>query len=193
MYCRNCGSEISDNAVSCSTCKTKTGEGINYCANCGFHTNIKTEFCLQCGAKQRTVVSQKMKDDQMNDLKKRVKFHRTMLKISKVITLLSIISIVILVFILVARPVPDNIPDISTVKMSPNTFLHESPYMMRIGDTYYYDTSVISEELANYWIQSRALLSYIITSLFVFFISFIEVIVQRHTYKKILRRIKEVQ
>lgn len=192
MYCRNCGSEISDNAVSCSTCKTKTGEGANYCANCGFHTNIKTEFCLQCGAKQRTIVSQKMKDDQMNALKKSAKFHRTMLKINKVFTLLSIISIVILAFILVVRPVPENIPDISTVKMSPNTFFHD-PYMMKIGDTYYYDASVVSEELANYWIQGRVLLSYIILSLFIFFTSFIGLIIQRCKYKKILRRIKEVK
>lgn len=192
MYCRECGNPLPESAITCPNCGTRKDEGANYCQNCGFHTTEKTDYCLSCGAKQRTIVSQKMKENQMDNLRKSAKFHRTMLKINKVVALLSIISIVILVFILVVRPVPENIPDISTVKMSPNTYIHESPYMMKIGDTYYYDTSVISEELANYWIQSRTLLSYIILSLFISFVSFIELIIQRCKYKKILRRIKEV-
>lgn len=193
MYCRECGNPLPESAITCPNCGTRKDEGANYCQNCGFHTTEKTDYCLSCGAKQRTIVSQKMKENQMNNLRKSAKFHRTMLKINKVVALLSIISIVILVFILIVRPVPENIPDISTVKMSPNTYIHESPYMMKIGDTYYYDISVISEELANYWIQGRTLLSYIILSLFISFVSFIELIIQRCKYKKILRRIKEVK
>ncbi len=51
MYCRNCGTEITNNdAVICVSCGTKVGMGTNYCGNCGKQIMPNSEVCLSCGS-----------------------------------------------------------------------------------------------------------------------------------------------
>lgn len=85
MYCRECGNQIPDNSLRCPNCGTKAGEGISYCQNCGNLTSIKTEFCFHCGAKQKNVMTQKMKNARLAELQKKAKFNKTLMKIEKFI------------------------------------------------------------------------------------------------------------
>lgn len=49
MYCRNCGSEMSDNAAVCVKCGVAKGVASNYCPNCGSETNELAAVCTKCG------------------------------------------------------------------------------------------------------------------------------------------------
>lgn len=50
MYCRNCGNEISDNAVACPKCGANPRAEKNFCPNCGTATNANQVMCTNCGA-----------------------------------------------------------------------------------------------------------------------------------------------
>ena len=195
MYCRSCGNEMSATARVCIECETPRGEGVNYCHNCGYHTSIKTIHCSSCGAKQRTIITPQMKKSHLDEIKKKLKHHQKLMNIGKVLAIISVMAIVILSLILFLRPEPDNIPDIEDVypstSLSPNTGIHDT--FTQVGNTYYYDGSIISEEVAEYWIQGRNLISYIIIAVFVFIGSIIDYLVQKSAYKKTLRKAKEVK
>lgn len=191
MYCRNCGAVINDTDRVCSKCSTKKNEGTKFCQNCGYHTTVKTEFCLNCGAKQRTIVPQKIRNDRIAKLQKQEKLNKKLQKILKFVVVGSAITAVLLILILVLRPQPDNIPDPPNIgTLSPNSFIHDS--FLRVGDTYYY-SSDISDDVAEYWIQSRKIISYIVVSLIVFFGTFIHLLVEKSRYKKILKALKEAK
>lgn len=52
MFCRNCGKELSDQAVMCVSCGAPPGlprEGHNYCPNCGSKTDPAAQVCMNCG------------------------------------------------------------------------------------------------------------------------------------------------
>ncbi len=49
MYCRNCGSEMAENAVVCVKCGVAKGGAANYCPNCGAQTNTEAAVCISCG------------------------------------------------------------------------------------------------------------------------------------------------
>ena len=49
MYCKNCGSEMNENAVVCVRCGVAKGSGNTYCPNCGKVTNPNAAVCLNCG------------------------------------------------------------------------------------------------------------------------------------------------
>ena len=49
MYCRNCGSEMTDNAVVCVKCGVAKGAAANYCPSCGSETNPDAAVCVKCG------------------------------------------------------------------------------------------------------------------------------------------------
>lgn len=49
MYCRNCGSEMSDNAAVCVKCGVAKGVASKYCPNCGGETNELAAVCTNCG------------------------------------------------------------------------------------------------------------------------------------------------
>ncbi len=49
MYCRNCGSEMNENAVVCVKCGVAKGMGNSYCPNCGKETDPNAAFCINCG------------------------------------------------------------------------------------------------------------------------------------------------
>lgn len=97
MYCRACGNTVPDTALNCLECGTRRDEVTKFCQNCGFHTTIKTEFCLKCGAKQRTIASQKMKNDRIAELQKQVKMNK---KVQKLIVAGSAIAAVLLILYL---------------------------------------------------------------------------------------------
>ena len=50
MYCKNCGTQMSDNQAVCLNCGVKSSEGTSYCANCGKEVAVNAEVCLNCGA-----------------------------------------------------------------------------------------------------------------------------------------------
>jgi len=51
VFCRNCGSEVAEQAVVCVTCGCSPRNGKNYCQNCGAETSPVAEVCLKCGVK----------------------------------------------------------------------------------------------------------------------------------------------
>lgn len=178
MYCRNCGKEMPDDAIICNICKTKKGEGTKFCYACGFHTSLKTEFCIKCGAKQKTIVTQKMKNEKIEQLQKYAGVYRTFMKIAKTIAIISITLAIILFIVIAVRPSPDNVPD-------PNTaYFREGEFF----DDYIYSADYNVQE---YWIQSRKLFMYIGFSLFVFIDSIIVYFIEKRKYKKTMRAIKE--
>lgn len=194
MYCRECGNQIPDNSLRCPDCGTKSGEGISYCPNCGNLTSIKTEFCFHCGAKLKNIMTQKMKNERLAELQKKAKFNKTIMNIEKFLAVAGIVVAVVCIAVIVLRPEPNNIPDISSAfsgrTISPNANIHDS--MQRVGNTYYYSSN-ISDEVAEYWVQSRALISYIILGVFTAFVSFIGFLIRKSAYKKIIKAIKEAK
>ena len=51
MYCRNCGKEVSEQAVICVGCGVPPRNGKKFCQNCGVDTDPIAEFCVKCGAR----------------------------------------------------------------------------------------------------------------------------------------------
>ncbi len=52
MFCRNCGKEISDDAVFCSGCGQKVIDNSTpTCPSCGTPVNQGATFCSKCGKK----------------------------------------------------------------------------------------------------------------------------------------------
>ncbi len=49
MFCRNCGKELSDQAVMCVSCGAPPKKGQNFCSNCGGKTDPAAEICMNCG------------------------------------------------------------------------------------------------------------------------------------------------
>ncbi len=54
MFCKNCGSEINENAVVCMNCGFAKGNGEKFCANCGSEINPGAAICTKCGAAAKT-------------------------------------------------------------------------------------------------------------------------------------------
>jgi ribosomal protein L40E len=51
MFCRNCGKEVSDQAVMCVSCGVPPKNGKKFCQNCGAEVNPAAETCIRCGVK----------------------------------------------------------------------------------------------------------------------------------------------
>lgn len=49
MFCRNCGSEVNENAIACMKCGCDPRKGINNCYSCGTNTNSSQVICINCG------------------------------------------------------------------------------------------------------------------------------------------------
>lgn len=56
MFCRNCGKELSDQAVMCVSCGAPPKKGKNFCSNCGGRTDPAAEICMNCGVSLTTTV-----------------------------------------------------------------------------------------------------------------------------------------
>ena len=50
MFCKNCGSQMDENAVVCVKCGAAKGSGNAFCPNCGQPTNAGAAVCLNCGS-----------------------------------------------------------------------------------------------------------------------------------------------
>ena len=59
MYCRNCGSEMNNEAAVCVKCGVPAGKGNKYCPNCGVETNPEAVVCVSCGASLVPPVAEK--------------------------------------------------------------------------------------------------------------------------------------
>lgn len=182
MYCRECGNQISDNAMKCTNCGTKAGEGFEFCGNCGQYTTEKMVHCRHCGAKINTIVPQKILKERIIDLQKRMKITKKINNVLKFICTGSLVVMVLLILVLVFRPQPNDIPD-----------PRKADEFLRVGNTYYYDSSYISEEVAEYWAQGRALIAYIICSFSVFIVSFVSKFSWKKKYKKLIMELKEAK
>lgn len=49
MYCKSCGTQLSDRAVACTTCGESPLQGRQYCQNCGQATPPHAVACTHCG------------------------------------------------------------------------------------------------------------------------------------------------
>lgn len=49
MFCKNCGSEIDNNAAVCVKCGFNKGTGNKYCQNCGVEIAEGQAVCVNCG------------------------------------------------------------------------------------------------------------------------------------------------
>jgi len=50
-YCRNCGSEVAEQAVMCVKCGVPSKNGTKFCQNCGKTSNPNAEICVKCGVR----------------------------------------------------------------------------------------------------------------------------------------------
>ena len=57
MFCKNCGSQMDENAVVCVKCGAAKGSGNAFCPNCGQPTNAGAAVCLNCGSALTAAVS----------------------------------------------------------------------------------------------------------------------------------------
>lgn len=191
MYCRECGKQITDNTLTCGQCGTKRNEGVNFCQNCGYHTSERTDYCQHCGAKQNTIIPLKVKKERVMALQKQLKTSNKVQRILKFFVVGSVIATIILIMLFVFRPQPDNIPEPpNSSTLSPNAYVHDS--LQRVGNTYYY-SSDISDDVVEYWIQSRQIIGYIVMSVLVFIGTSIDLLIQKSKHKKILKALKEAK
>lgn len=49
MYCKNCGKEVNEKAVACTTCGLPPLSEKHFCQECGIQTNEKQIMCIKCG------------------------------------------------------------------------------------------------------------------------------------------------
>jgi TM2 domain-containing membrane protein YozV len=50
MFCRNCGAQLDDRAVACTSCGVNPREGVGFCQSCGKPVPANAAVCLSCGA-----------------------------------------------------------------------------------------------------------------------------------------------
>lgn len=185
MYCRNCGEPISESATRCSACNTMKGEGVDYCHNCGGYTTERIDFCRGCGAKLKTIVPQKIKLERYKQIQKQVNACKKVQGILKFFAIGSMVATVVLVMVLVFREQPNNIPDpfyTYTLEFGEDKIYQPRDYMN------YADANV-----QEYWAQGRQLITYIVISFIVFAGTFIDLLIQKSKYKKLLKALKEAK
>ena len=68
MFCRNCGTEINENAVACMTCGFAKGTGEKFCANCGKEVTPGAAVCVSCGAAIQAVKAEVINNGQKSKL-----------------------------------------------------------------------------------------------------------------------------
>ena len=49
MYCKNCGTQMADEAAVCINCGVAKGSGAAFCHNCGKELAPGAAVCLACG------------------------------------------------------------------------------------------------------------------------------------------------
>lgn len=173
MYCRNCGNTILSNEMTCRKCGVTKNEGTKFCQTCGYFTNEKTEFCSNCGAKQKTIITQKMKVEKLQELLKQAKTCKTFMKLEKWCSIGLLILAIGLFVYSVTRPAPDD---------------YSVSIMQGTGTTWHNDPNVLF-----YWRESQEHLIYILSCLVGAFGSFLGYLAEKSKYKKIIKAIKEAK
>jgi len=56
MYCKNCGKEVSDDAVVCINCGVPPKNGKNFCNNCGAVISPDDKICVNCGSRVASII-----------------------------------------------------------------------------------------------------------------------------------------
>ena len=51
MYCRNCGTQLADQALFCTNCGQAPTAGVLRCWSCGAETAPAAEICVKCGVR----------------------------------------------------------------------------------------------------------------------------------------------
>ena len=54
MHCRNCGTEVAEQAVMCVACGVPPRSGNKFCQNCAAETDPAAEICVSCGVRLAT-------------------------------------------------------------------------------------------------------------------------------------------
>ena len=49
MYCRNCGTQVPNQAAVCLTCGSYPSAGNRFCPNCGAQPDPSAVICVRCG------------------------------------------------------------------------------------------------------------------------------------------------
>jgi len=49
MFCKNCGNEITDEALFCNKCGFRAGDGEKHCSHCGVSVQKGQSLCVSCG------------------------------------------------------------------------------------------------------------------------------------------------
>lgn len=65
MFCRNCGSQVDNNAAICVNCGVATGNGSNFCPNCGANTPMGATICTNCGFALPQIIDPAMQKSKM--------------------------------------------------------------------------------------------------------------------------------
>ena len=55
MHCRNCGSDVHEQAVMCVKCGVPPADGSKFCQTCGEETNPNADVCVKCGVKLASI------------------------------------------------------------------------------------------------------------------------------------------
>ena len=58
MYCKNCGKEVNEKAIACTSCGLPPLSEKHFCQECGVSTNEKQIICITCGVSLVTQVPQ---------------------------------------------------------------------------------------------------------------------------------------
>ncbi len=98
LKCKNCGSEVNQNALFCQVCGAKVEKIVKplkrTCPNCGEEIDDSTTFCPECGANVFTGVKSQHKSPVSNSFQGQIDFN-TMIKPSIVALILAIILSII--------------------------------------------------------------------------------------------------
>lgn len=57
MYCRNCSTELSPEAIACTNCGVPPMKGKNYCYNCKSETHQEAIICVNCGVSLKNTIN----------------------------------------------------------------------------------------------------------------------------------------
>ena len=110
MYCKNCGTELSENAEICVKCGFRKNVGEGFCPNCGGEVKKLQSMCLNCGflldddlreqkkSDVKTMQTEETKNDvEKDNPKEYLKYADKVKKVSMLKIVLSSIAILMMV------------------------------------------------------------------------------------------------
>ncbi|MCL2305993.1 MAG: hypothetical protein FWC43_11680 [Planctomycetaceae bacterium] len=73
LFCTNCGNSISERAVACMSCGVKPTGHRKFCRQCGVGLNSEQIVCIKCGSEIKTIDTEKIIGEAMNNLGKGIR------------------------------------------------------------------------------------------------------------------------